>query len=568
MVDDPRHTSHSPGRDLLAAAAVDVQATFCSTLVDEWIRLGVGHAVIAPGSRSTPMALAIAAREEFAVHVVHDERVAGFTALGLGLAAGSSGAAQPALLLCTSGTAAANFLPSIAEAGLSEVPMIVLTADRPEELRGVGAPQTIDQIELYGSHVRWFHDPGVPEPSTSGEWRQLAATAWSKSAYGPAHVNLPFREPLVGTALDLPGAEEPMTDVSRTIVGEPVPDLSSTRRGVILVGGMHGQDEASIVELHRRTGWPLVADPQSGLRDRSTVPMIDALLRVEGFASGMTPDVIIRIGRPSTSKVLAQWVSACRAPLIQVGGPGRIDPGHDVVASCSLADVLVAVDRTVVDAEWLERWSRADALADTAIAAALTSESSLTEPMVARTVAEQLPPDAVLTVSSSMPIRDLEWFGGRSAVAHANRGANGIDGVVSTALGRALGRPRSAPSFVLIGDLAFVHDSNALVALVGRHVDLRIVVVDNGGGGIFSFLPQQTVLGHDRFEQLFGTPLGTDVLALAAAHGIDTADVSTAEELIDQIGRPGPWVCRVRSDRAENVDVHRRLDAAVANALA
>jgi 2-succinyl-5-enolpyruvyl-6-hydroxy-3-cyclohexene-1-carboxylate synthase len=167
-----------------------------------------------------------------------------------------------------------------------------------------------------------------------------------------------------------------------------------------------------------------------------------------------------------------------------------------------------------------------------------------------------------------MPIRDLEWFGGRSAVAHANRGANGIDGVVSTALGRALGRPRSAPSFVLIGDLAFVHDSNALVALVGRHVDLRIVVVDNGGGGIFSFLPQQTVLEHDRFEQLFGTPLGTDVLALAAAHGIDTADVSTAEELIDQIGRPGPWVCRVRSDRAENVDVHRRLDAAVADALA
>lgn len=568
MVDHSRHTSDDVGRDLRSADAVDVQATFCSTLVDQWIRLGVEHAVIAPGSRSTPMALAIAARPELAVHVVHDERVAGFTALGLGLAAGPGLPGVPSLLLSTSGTAAANFLPAIAEAGLSQVPMIVLTADRPEELRGVGAPQTIDQIELYGTHVRWFHDPGVPEAVGSTGWRQLAATTWAEAASGPVHLNLPFREPLVGTAHELPAVSELSVDSPRATHVDPVPDATVSGRGVILVGGMHGQDEGSIIELHLRTGWPLVADPQSGLRHGSTVPMIDALLRVEAFASDMAPDVIIRIGRPSTSKVLAQWATKCEAPLIQVGGPGRIDPGHDVVAVCSLDDLLVAADRTVVDGGWSERWRRADAVAETAVRTALEAEPTLTEPMVARTVADQLPPAAFLTVSSSMPIRDLEWFAGRSAAAHANRGANGIDGVVSTALGRALGRgPGSPPSFVLIGDLAFVHDSNALVALVGREVDLRIIVVDNGGGGIFSFLPQQTLLEHDRFEQLFGTPLGSDVLALAAAHGVGTAEVSTTAELVDQIGRPGPWVCRVRSDRAENVEVHRRLDAAVHEAL-
>lgn len=568
MVDDSRHTPSDTDGDLAAATAVDVQATFCSTLVDEWIRLGVRHAVISPGSRSAPLALAIAARSELAVHVVHDERVAGFTALGLGLPNESGVPATPALLVCTSGTAAANFLPAIAEAGLSEVPMIVLTADRPAELRGVGAPQTIDQIELYGTHVRWFHDPGVPDASTSGEWRQVAVTAWAKSAYGPAHLNLPFREPLVGTPLDLPRESARVLAVTRTRNTDPVPDQISSGRGMILVGGVHGQDEGSIIELSLRTGWPLVADPQSGMRHLSTVPMIDALLRAEAFTSDMAPDVIVRIGRPSTSKVLAQWASTSGATLIQVGGPGRIDPGHDVTAVCSLDDLLVAAERVVADGGWSESWSRADAVADAAVDAALAAEDSLTEPMVARTVADHLPPHAVLTVSSSMPIRDLEWFGGRSAIAHANRGANGIDGVMSTALGRALGRSSgSPPNFVLIGDLAFVHDSNALVALAGRAVDLRVVVVDNGGGGIFSFLPQQTLLDHDRFEQLFGTPLGTDVLVLAAAHGIDAVDVSTVDELVAQMGRPGPWVCRVRSDRAENVDVHQRLNNAVAEAL-
>ncbi len=575
-------TSEPAAPDLMEADAPDVQATFCATLVDQWLRLGVRHAVVAPGSRSTPMALALADRAEMAVHVVHDERVAAFTALGLGIEPGPGHAATPALLLCTSGTAAANFYPAVVEAGLSEIPMIVLTADRPEELRGVGAPQTIDQIELYGGHVRWFHDPGVPEAATSGEWRRLAVTSWSRSASGPVQLNLPFREPLVGMPCPLPppipDATEAVGDVSvraAPVAGasDPVPDSFDTERGVILVGGRHGADEAEILELHRRTSWPIIADPLSGLRHRSTVTMIDALLRDTGFAESRQPSTIVRIGRPSTSKVLAQWTARPGVTLIQVGGPGRIDPARNVAAVCTLDDLLAVTPRGATGTDWLGDWSEADECAERALVECLNASSGLSEPAVARILAEQLPPGAQLTVSSSMPVRDLEWFGGRAAHAHSNRGANGIDGVVSTALGRALaagaatGADDRPPGFVLIGDLAFVHDSNALVALGRRGIDLRIVVLDNDGGGIFSFLPQSSVLEHDRFEHLFGTPLGTDVLRLAAAHGLPTATVTTREELEAQIRRPGPWVCRVPSERAENVAVHRELNDAVVRAV-
>jgi 2-succinyl-5-enolpyruvyl-6-hydroxy-3-cyclohexene-1-carboxylate synthase len=254
--------------------------------------------------------------------------------------------------------------------------------------------------------------------------------------------------------------------------------------------------------------------------------------------------------------------------LIQVGGPGRIDPAHNVNAVCSLDDLLAVEPTGASSSTWLREWQAADDRAEQTLVDHFASASTLSEPAVARVLAEHLPPGSQLTVSSSMPVRDLEWFGGRTAHAHSNRGANGIDGVISTALGRALGRPHgSPPGFVLIGDLAFVHDSNALVALTRRGVDLRIVVVDNDGGGIFSFLPQATLLEHDRFEQLFGTPLGTDVLALAAAHGLATATATTRGELISQIATSGPWVCRVTSNRDANVAAHQALNGAVAGSI-
>lgn len=551
------------------------------------------------------MALAMTERDELQVHVVHDERVAAFVALGLGLPpshlvsdtsrdadvashlvsdtnrdAGERKSGVPALLLCTSGTAAANFLPAIAEAGLSAVPMIVLTADRPEELRGVGAPQTIDQLELYGSHVRWFHDPGVPDVGTAGEWRPTARTAWTNSLSGPVHLNLPFREPLVGMSLALP---DPDPDVdtgldpaARHVEGsheqrrsfDAAPSVMSSERGVILVGGMSKVASDRVLALQAATGWPLIADPQSGLRHVCDVTTIDSLLRIEGFGDDFLPDVIVRIGRPSASKVLAQWTARPEPVLIQVGGPGRIDPSGTVAAVCSIDDLIDAAGDASNAAEWTAAWHDVESVAHAAIVSASSDDTQITEPEVARVLVEHLPPDAEMTVSSSMPVRDVEWFGGRTPFVHSNRGANGIDGVISTALGRALGRANSeSPSFVLIGDLAFVHDSNALVGLTGRGVDVRVVVVDNDGGGIFSFLPQSTRLDHDRFEKLFGTPLGTDVLALAAAHGLEAVNVTSVEELIAQIGQPGSWVCRVPSNRAANVTVHDGIHAAVAAAV-
>ena len=544
----------------------DVQATFCATLVDEWLTLGVRHAVVAPGSRSTPMAIALTDRDDMQVHVVHDERSAAFVALGLALDG------EPALLLCTSGTAAANFYPAVVEAGLSEVPMIVLTADRPDELRGVGAPQTIDQIDLFGRHAVWSRDPGVPVQAERTLWRELAIDAWAAASQGPVQLNLAFREPLLGVAGDLPERSEGGNRRAVANSGgrhvDQVPAVS-VERGVILVGGRHGLARDDIDTLARRTGWPVLAEPTSGVRDLAgAIAMADGILRNQSFADDHLPEVIVRIGRPAASKVLAQWTKRATdggGLLLQVGGPGVIDPDHNVTAVVSIGDLLAAAPESSASiARWAGSWASAERAADAALVERLAGFDELTEPGVARSVADHLPADADLVVASSMPVRDLEWFGGSRARAHANRGANGIDGVLGTALGRAL---TGRTTFVLIGDLAFVHDSNALTALHRRHADLRIVVVDNDGGGIFSFLPQAAALSDTRFEQLFGTPLDVDVVALATSYGLTARTVQAVDELVEQLAQPGPWVCCVPTDRRHNVEVHADLHAAISAAV-
>ncbi|MET0144992.1 MAG: 2-succinyl-5-enolpyruvyl-6-hydroxy-3-cyclohexene-1-carboxylic-acid synthase [Ilumatobacteraceae bacterium] len=553
----------SPAFDVSPAFADD-QATFCATLADELVARGVRHAVVAPGSRSTPMALALAGRRELAVHIVHDERAAAFVALGLGLDG------VPAVVLCTSGTAAANLHPAVVEAGLSAVPMIVLTADRPPELRDVGAPQTIDQTHLFGRSVRWFHDPGVPDVAASASWRSLAGRAVTESRAGPVHLNLPFREPLVGTSGPLPPRRPVAGAAPATIEDPPEALVALVRagRGLILAGGGCGAGREVIARFADATGWPVLADPTSGLRDLDgAVGAFDAILRHPAADVRLRPDVIVRLGRPAASRVLSEWVAASGAVLVQVGGPGTIDPDHGVVASLAPAalDHLAARLGRVGDPTYRAAWIDAGTVADAAIGELLGPEVPLTEPGVARTIAAHLPPGAALVVASSMPVRDLEWYGGPTARAHANRGANGIDGVVSTALGVALG---GTTTVALVGDIAFVHDAGALTALAARlDADLRVVVVDNDGGGIFSFLPQATTLGGERFEQLFGTPHGTDVAALGRAHGIDSATVTTAAELVARLAAPGPSVTRVATDRAENVRVHGALNAAVVAAL-
>ena len=553
----------------------DDQVTFCATLVDQWMALGMQHAVVAPGSRSTPMALALAARDDLQVHVAHDERTAAFMALGIGQSTG-----VPAALLCTSGTAAAHFHAAVIEADLSGVPMLVLTADRPPELQGIGAPQTIDQIELYGDTVRLFVSADVPDATMAHTWRDLADDAWLAACGvdgGPVHMNLPFREPLVGVIGALPPVmdhdesdDDPFDDAVWFMTRLSMEELAAmvdVPHGVV-VAGRGVDDVQAVADLADALGWPVLADPRSGCRSLAgSVCAFDSLVRHQPFAASHVPQVVLHLGEPPASKVLGQWLQASGAVHVQVHAQGRtIDPLGIVTervygeASAVCESVLPLVGASV-DPSWRAGWSAADAAAQQAIVAALGNE--LSEPAVARALATV---DARLVVSSSMPVRDVEWFGPASAtVVHSNRGANGIDGVIATAIGVAIGTDE--PTVLLLGDVAFCHDQSSLTALAARQLPLTVVVVDNDGGGIFSFLPQRTALSTERFEQLFGTPHGTDVVAVARAHGLGARTVESVDDLLAAVGDREAVVVRVPSHRDHNVAVHDALHAAVAAAL-
>lgn len=603
--------------DTTPAVPVTAAATFCATLVDEWVRAGVRHAIVCPGSRSTPMALALAAADAIDVQVVHDERSAGFMALGAALREG-----EPAVLLTTSGTAAAELHPAVVEADLSGVPMIVCTADRPPELQDVGAPQTIDQVHLYGRSVRWFAAPEVPDDARASTWRPLAARAFNEATGtrpGPVHLNLAFRDPLVGQPGSLPvgrdGAclwhERPRLVRPDASQVEQAARLLTGRRGVIIAGG--GElDSHDVHTLAAKLGWPVLVSPRSlGAWDDQphTVAHVDALVRVPSFAATHRPEVLLQLGGPLASRLVAEWLAG--VPVVAAMGDHQwIDPGAQVVLAVTpqVCGPLAARDWRAAPTEWLRKWTAAEGAARQAIAGTLAAHPEPTEPAIARDVVRRLPEHSSLVVSSSMPVRDVEWYAepGPNIRVFANRGANGIDGVVSTAVGVALTAARDAasailtvsgssggasaealaalaapplppltdsldPTAVLVGDVAFLHDSTALVGLAARGVNLTIVVVDNDGGGIFSFLPQGTQLPAERFEQLFGTPHGVDLTKLAEAHGIPWQVLVTQAEVGPAVaasaGQVGPRILIVRTDRAANVEVHAEIHAAVAAAL-
>ena len=558
---------------------ITAAATFCATLVDEWTRAGVQHAVVAPGSRSTPLALALADDDRMTVHVHHDERSAGFLALGIGAATN-----VPAVVLTTSGTAAAELHPAVVEAHQGAVPMIVCTADRPPELQAVGAPQTIDQTHLYGRAVRWYADPGGPDDRQASTWRSLASRAVMEATSrrpGPVHLNLPFRDPLVGTPGPLPPARDGGAPWHERGVGLDVlvPDQIRTlqrmlegRRGVIVAGpGMAGG--AGLHRLAERLGWPVLAVPRSDAwADHPTVvTRADAILRTS-FASDHVPEVILHLGGLITSRVVEEWLAASGAPQVAVLPPAEFpDPGHRIAlaveAEAGRLCSALAESATTTDPAWLDDWQAAQAAAQKALVEALAAHPEPTEPAVARDVVATLPDRSQLVVASSMPVRDVEWYADpRDGVCiSANRGANGIDGVVSTAVGAAVASQE--PTVALVGDVAFLHDTNALLGLAARDVDLTIVVIDNDGGGIFSFLPPAGELDRERFELLFGTPHGVDATALAAAHGLDAEVLETQAEVGPAVAKGGTRVLVVRTDRAANVAVHDEINAAVAAAL-
>ncbi len=525
-----------------------------------------------------------------------DERSASFLALGIGLATG-----MPAVLLTTSGTAGAEAHAAVVEADLAGVPLLVVTADRPPELRGVGAPQTVDQVHLFGRAVRWFVDPGVADGATSATWRSLAARCLAEAVAGPlgpgpVHCNLPFREPLVGDAARAGGAAVGRPDgrpwhvvptgPRDAPVDWPLAADPGGRRGLVVAGAGCGEPEA-VRALGAAMGWPVLADPRSGVHAEADgiVALADGVLRSDRFAASHRPEIVVQLGARWASKVVSGFVAdAARsgAELVVVDPFGRW-PDPDRLASAVVRADPSAACRAWVDhpcdhgtaGSWWDAWVGAEAAARTALAAAMDGRS-LDEPTVARTVHAVLPAGATLVVSSSMPVRDVEAFAAPRPDPPrvlANRGANGIDGVVSTALGVAIAC--DGPVVALVGDLAFLHDLGALVAAARSPIALTVVVVDNGGGGIFSFLEQADAFDGETFDLLFGTPQAPDVAAAAAGLGwaVDDLEASDGRDalvgsLARRIGSETPAVIRVRvPDRGANVAIHRELQVAIATAV-
>jgi len=571
-----------------------VTSTACArTLVDEWARTGLTDAVVAPGSRSAPLALALADDARIRLHVHLDERGAAFFALGLGKASG-----RPALALCTSGTAAAHFHPAVLEAQHARVPLLVCTADRPAELRATGAPQTTDQVRLYGPAVRFFADvPADGDPGARASWRPIAARAWGEAAgppAGPVHLNVAFREPLVpvggGTAAQ--EAAEPGRAGGRPwiVSHRPLPTLAAgderalihrlrtAERGVVVAGW--GSPPAAIA-VATALRWPLLADAISGHRSPAVITTYEALLRAPGFAEAHRPDLVLRYGGPLTSKTAMAWLDAGVPQILVDPDAAWLDPNRTaeervpaVPDPARLAEVGVASGGASPGGEWFDGWRHAEAIARGALDAFLDGGDRPFEGRVARDVAAACEASAAqptLFVASSMPVRDLEAFAGRVPPrVHANRGVNGIDGLVSTVLGIAAGGRR--PVVGLLGDLGFLHDAGGLLGARRRGVDAVFVVVDNGGGGIFSFLPQ-AALAPDRFELLFGTPPDADPAGVAGAYGVPARRVERAADVgpaVDEaVSAGGVQIVVVPTgDRTANVDRHRQAWTAVAEALA
>ena len=555
----------------------DVTQAFAATFVDELAAQGVEYACVSPGSRSAPIAMALQRHPRIKVLVQIDERCGSFFAVGLGKATG-----KPAVVLTTSGTAAAEVHAAVVEASYSRTPLLVLTADRPSELQDVGANQAIDQQHLFGSAPRWFFDPGVPVelPNAARVWRRLAARAVAEAAGGPVHLNLPFREPLVPppghppTALDAPtqSATAGRLLPSQAQVAALASALQRAQRPLVIAGAMRDGDR--LAPALQRLGLPILAEPTSQLRRAESggvVESYEALLRA-GWSLQHGPDLVIRLGATPTSRVLNRWLAAAAAPTFLID-PDRTWRDEDYVAtsvaSCDpqpLLEALAPVDR----AQWRDEWITAGKKATAAIAATIVS-TPLHEGHVVRALSSRLPESGQVFIGSSMPIRaaDSFWPVARTQQRFfANRGASGIDGLVSSGLGVATGRNPS-PTVLLLGDLSLYHDMNGLWALQRHGIRATLVVCDNNGGGVFNFLPQAE--HQDVFEEIFATPLGLDLSQVARLYGLVYSPVSDRSGLepaiADAIAAPTPTMVVVRFKREDSVSGHRLCWEAAASAL-
>jgi 2-succinyl-5-enolpyruvyl-6-hydroxy-3-cyclohexene-1-carboxylate synthase len=596
-------------------------------LVDELARCGLTDVVLAPGSRSAALAMAMHDDPRIRLHVELDERSAGFLALGIARASG-----RPAAVVVTSGSAVANLHPAVVEADTGEVPLLLLTADRPPELRATGANQAIDQLAIFGRAVRWFVDVGVAEdrPGVVAYWRSTLDRAWASALglagpAGPVHLNLPFREPTVplgddgrtaapgpfSQPLDGRDGDRPWTVAAR-VPTVPDPDavaalatrIAAVRRG-LLVLGQTTVPSGPVHELARAAGWPVLAEPTSNARHGDlAVAHAHHLLAHAGFTAAHRPELVVRVGRTGLSRHVAALLDP-DVPQVLLDPHGTWhDPERaigellvgDPAALCTALAAHLASEPAAPRApgggaasgasgpgaaagsDWLQGWLAADARARQVLDDVLDADDRISEPRVARDLAAALPRGSTLVVASSMPIRDLDQFlAPRDGVrVVANRGASGIDGFVSTVLGVALVAAAAGhggdggPTVALAGDLSLLHDANGfLLAPDAERVDATFVVVDNDGGGIFHFLPQAGFPGS--FERLFGTPHGRDLEDLARFHRLGYTQVDTASALAPSVAaaieRGGIQLVHVRTDRRANAELHRRLTAAVGEAL-
>jgi len=563
----------------------NTNALWCSVAAETLARAGVRHAVISPGSRNTPLTLALVAHPDIETIPVLDERSAGFFGLGLAKRTG-----VPVILLCTSGSAGAHYLPALIEAKESGVPLIAITADRPPELRDCASGQTVDQQKLFGGYVGFFHELAVPEARVEllQYLRQTLRHAVERArSGGPVHLNAPFRDPLVpvvdGTAQGLAAA----VDWARFFALPPIPPQAHPREqmfdrdfaaapGVIVCGAGWGE-EVETVFWAEQLGWPILADALSPLRfrgagGRAVIAAYDAILRDPRAAQALRPKSVLILGEIPTSKPLRAWLTQADADTIQIGRTvenrdGRHGRTLRIAVGAATVNRWTLPHGVTPQPEWLAAWTRAEAAAQAVLAGA--GDLTGFEGGFTRALARTLRRGQALFVASSMPVRDLESFAparGDGPAVYANRGANGIDGTLSTALGLAHG---GVPTVLLTGDLAFLHDTNGLLSAAKLQGSLTVVLINNAGGGIFGHLP---IAGFNPpFEEYWATPQRVDFARLCTAYGVPHEGVGSAVDLATRlealVGVPGLRVLEVRTDRARDVEMRRDVLARAATAV-
>lgn len=532
------------------------------TLASELYAYGVREVVISPGSRSTPLAIAFEAHPNIKTWIHPDERSAAFFALGL-----IKGSERPVAILCTSGTAAANYTPAIAESQISRIPLIVLTSDRPHELRSVGAPQAINQVNMFANYINFQFDMPVADGSqemlnTINYQMQIASQYLYGPHRGPIHFNLPFREPLtpdLEMTENLKSEHKILPHYQKNIDIQDIKNVLKDKKGLIIVGDMQHQAVDQILTYATIHDLPILADPLSQLRKFNHPNVITTYDLLYRSHLNIDADFIIRVGKPVISKKLNQWLTRTNAFQILVQNNDKIDvfptPPH-ISYEISANDFFRSLvnEPTVNRKDWIERWQSIEAQSRKAITQHMSQATD--ESAFVSTLIQKLTKDDALFVSNSMPIRDVDNLLFDSEVeVYANRGANGIDGVISTALGMAVHKRVT----LLIGDLAFYHDMNGLLMAKLNDIHINIVILNNDGGGIFSYLPQKTA-AEQYFERLFGTPTGLNFEYTAMLYDFSFKRLNNITDFSQvSFSNMNSYIYEMITNREDNLEQHQLL---------